>query len=123
MIGSDQRFRGFNLTILQLPQSVFYTNQTVLQQEAHALRSLRHVRFVLTTRAEASYKIATEGMQLPNVMAIPDIACSAGPVLGSDHPLYDIVLMPRSDREARITPHMAADIVHRAAQAAGLTYK
>ncbi|MEW5306568.1 MAG: hypothetical protein WDW36_009024 [Sanguina aurantia] len=125
LIDADERYAGYNLTILQLPQSVFYTNQNVMKKEAHILRNLKRVRFVLTTRATASYDIAVNEMRLPveNVFAVPDIASAAGPFLGSDPPLVDIVLMPRSDREAKLTPLMAAEIVNRTATAAGLTFK
>lgn len=122
-IETDERFRGFNLTILQLPQSVFYTDKSVMEREAGILRNLKHINFILATRATSSYMIAVNEMKLPKVLAIPDIACASGPFIGTVPPVVDIVLLPRSDREAMLTPETAEAIVKRAAEAAGLTYK
>jgi exopolysaccharide biosynthesis predicted pyruvyltransferase EpsI len=84
-------------TVIQLPQSIQFNDQSNLRQTAKAIA--RHKSFVLLVRDQASYVLATSNFDC-DVRLCPDMAFCLDRLARRRDPTHSLVLLLRTDKEA-----------------------
>jgi exopolysaccharide biosynthesis predicted pyruvyltransferase EpsI len=89
-----KRFQG--RLVVQLPQSIHFTNGAELQRAAAVIKA--HGNFVLFVRDRRSYQIACDAFSCP-VHLCPDMAFCLGPLQTPVQATHELLFLLRTDKE------------------------
>jgi pyruvyl transferase EpsO len=84
------------IPIIQLPQSIHFADDVVLEQTKQAIR--QHGNFTLIVRDQPSYDFASNQFKC-KVILCPDMAFFIGPIESKNTAIYDRFILARTDHE------------------------
>lgn len=84
--------------IVQMPQSIYYADPAAIDRTARAIAS--HKAFTLLVRDHESLDLASSRFEC-DVRLCPDMAFCMGPQRRPVRPVYDVLMLLRTDHEAR----------------------
>jgi exopolysaccharide biosynthesis protein PssK len=94
--------------VIQLPQSIAFTNAEWVTRAHQAFAS--HGRFTLMVRDVASRAFAAERLGVESTL-VPDAAFALGPLTRPRLPERDVLVLARTDHEAREDRHLPPAVV------------
>jgi exopolysaccharide biosynthesis predicted pyruvyltransferase EpsI len=106
--------------IVQLPQSIAFTNADSVARARRAFRG--HPRFTLLTRDERSRAFAEDTLGMRPILA-PDAAFALGRLRRSSPPSRAVLVLARTDHEARPDRRLPVGVIHEDWTTARLGYR